>query len=78
MMRYLIQVVHPDGRIFNSIEVYGEVSTALQILSKLEYQYCNYKANLIYKFFNLDNKSKSFVTDYNNWKQARRETLLGG
>ena len=39
MIRYLIQVVRPDGRIFHSIEVYGEVSIALQILSKLEYQY---------------------------------------
>ena len=39
MTKYLIQVVHPDGRIFHSIEVYGEVSIALQILSKLEYQY---------------------------------------
>lgn len=78
MMRYLIQVVHPDGRIFNSIEIYGESSTALQVLSKLEYKYCTYKADLIYKFFNLNDKSNSFVTDYNNWKQARRETLLGG
>lgn len=78
MARYLIQVVHPDGRIFRSIEVYGEVSTALQILSKLEYGYCTYKADLMYKFFNLDDPSNNFVTDYNNWKQARRETLLGG
>lgn len=78
MMRYLIQVVHPDGRIFNSIEVYGEASTALQILSKFRYKYCTYKADLIYKLFNLDDCSKGFVTDYNNWKQARRETLLGG
>ena len=44
MIRYLIQVVYPDGRIFHSIEVYSEVSIALQILSKLEYQYWTYKA----------------------------------
>lgn len=78
MMRYLIQVVHPDGRIIRSIEVYGEVSTALQVLQKLKYKYCTRKADLIYKLFNLDDPSKNIVTDYNNWKQVYHKTLLGG